>query len=326
MKKVFKVMLGLLCLVVLLVLAGGTYVKFGLPDVGEAPQLTIQASPERIERGKYLANHVTVCMDCHSTRDWSLYAGPMKPETLGAGGERFDQQMGFPGVFYAPNITPAALKTWSDGEIFRAVTTGVNKDGKALFPLMAAHRFGQMDQEDIYAIIAYIKTLKPIENKVPAASLDFPVNFLVNTMPKKAVFTNIPKASDTLLYGGYLINAAGCVDCHSKMDKGSILAGSEFGGGMEFNFPGAMVRSPNITFDVKTGIGSWNKETFVQRFKMFNDPNKVLPKAEGGINTPMPWVMYAGMKTSDLEAIYAYLKNLKPIQNEVVRLEPHPVK
>jgi mono/diheme cytochrome c family protein len=326
MKKVFKVMLGLIGLVLLLVLAGGSYVKFGLPDVGDAPKLTIQANPERIERGKYLANHVTVCMDCHSTRDWNLFTGPMKPENQGAGGERFDQKMGFPGEFYAPNITPAALGKWTDGEIFRAVTAGVNKDGKALFPLMAAHRFGQMDKEDIYAIIAYIRTLKPVEKTVPATSLDFPVNFLVNTMPKKPAFTTIPKESDTLLYGGYLINAAGCVDCHSKMEKGSIVAGSEFGGGMEFNFPGAIVRSPNITFDVKTGIGSWDKTTFVQRFKMLTDPGYQLPKATDGINTPMPWTMYAGMKASDLEAIYSYLKSIKPINNEVVRVEPHVAK
>lgn len=315
-------MLGLLALVVLLVFAGGLYVKFALPNVGEAPQLVITPTAEKIERGRYLANHVTVCMDCHSKRDWTLYAGPMMSEGVGAGGERFDQKMGFPGEFYAPNITPAALKSWTDGEIFRAITSGVNKDGKALFPVMASHRFGQMDKEDIYAIIAYLRTLKPVDHKIPEPKLDFPVNILINTMPKKPAFTTIPKETDSILYGGYVVNAAGCVDCHSKMEKGSIVEGSEFGGGMEFNFPQGIVRTPNITFDKETGIGNWTKAQFVQRFTMYAAETYKAPEALHSMNTPMPWNMYAGMKDTDLEAIYNYLKTVKVIKNQVVRFEP----
>lgn len=315
-------MLGLLGLVVLLVLAGGTYVKLALPDVGEAPQMVIKPTAERLERGKYLANHVTVCMDCHSTRDWSLYAAPMSPKGLGSGGEKFDQEMGFPGAFYAPNITPSAIKSWTDGELFRAITTGVSKDGRALFPLMAAHRFGKMDKEDISAIITYIRSLQPVDHIVPASEPDFPVNFLINTMPQKASFTTIPKESDTIRYGGYLANAAGCVDCHSKMDKGSIVTGTEFGGGMEFKFPEGIVRSPNITADEQTGIGSLTKDAFVQRFKVFVAPGYQSPKVNGGMNTPMPWTMYGGMKETDLAAIYAYLRTVKTLSNQVVRFEP----
>jgi hypothetical protein len=319
--KILKVLLGIICLVVILALAGGTYIKFALPDVGPAPKLTVKVTPERIERGRYLANHVTVCMDCHSTRDWNLYAAPMSTEGIGAGGEKFDQKAGFPGAFYAPNITPAAIKNWTDGELFRAITAGVSKDGSALFPLMASHRFGKMDVEDIYSIMTYIKSLRPIAKEVPKSTADFPVNFLINTMPQKAVFSKIPKETDTVLYGGYLINAAGCVDCHSKMEKGSIVAGSEFGGGMEFKFPNATVRSPNITADANTGIGSWSKDTFVQRFKMYKVAGYQAPKTNGGPNTPMPWTMYAGMKESDLAAIYSYLRTVKKIENQVVRYE-----
>lgn len=318
-----KIFMGLVGLVLLLVLAGGTYVKFALPDVGPAPDLVVKPTPERLERGRYLANHVTVCMDCHSTRDWSLYAGPMSSKNIGAGGEIFDQKMGFPGTFRAPNITPGAIKDWTDGELFRAITSGVSKDGRALFPLMASHRFGQMDREDIYSIISYIRTLPAINNLVPPSVPDFPVNFMINTMPKKAVFGTIPKETDTLKYGGYLVNASGCVDCHSKMDKGAIVAGTEYGGGMEFKFPQGIVRSPNITNDVETGIGSWSKATFVNRFQRYVAPGYQSPKVEGGMNTPMPWTMYGGMKTTDLEAIYAYLKTIKPLKNQVIRFEPN---
>lgn len=62
----------------------------------------------------------------------------------------------------------------------------------------------------------------------------YPLNFIVNTMPKEALPQPKPNENDRLAYGAYLINAAGCMDCHSKTDKGSIIKGSEFGGGMEF--------------------------------------------------------------------------------------------
>src|SRR5665213_1849553 len=74
-------------------------------------------------------------------------------------------------------------------EIFMTITTGVDKYGKALFPVMPYHYYGKMDKEDIYDIIAYIRSLPPIENKTPDRSIDFPMNFIVNTIPTKASFT-----------------------------------------------------------------------------------------------------------------------------------------
>lgn len=323
--KVLKVLLVLFGIVILLVAAAAAYVKIALPDTGKPESITVSRIPERIENGRYLANHVAVCMDCHSSRDWTAFAGPMKEEGIGGGGEVFNQQMGFPGTFYAPNITPYALKDWTDGELFHAITTGVNKDGRALFPVMAAHRFGKMDREDLYDIIAYIRSLEPVQKDVPRSQPDFPVNFIINTMPQKAAFGKKPSAQDTVRYGAYLINAAGCVDCHSKTDKGSVVPGTEFGGGMEFKMPTGIVRAPNITADQRTGIGNWTKDAFVQRFKLYADSNYHAPKVEkGSMNTPMPWSMFAGMKERDLEAIHAYLKSLKPIQNQVVKYTPAP--
>jgi mono/diheme cytochrome c family protein len=312
-----KILAGLL----IVIGAALTYVKTALPDTGPAPDIKIERTVARIERGKYLANNVTVCMDCHSTRDWSRFAGPMAEGGFGAGGEAFTKEMGFPGKFFAPNITPYTLEKWTDGEIFRAVTTGVNKDGKALFPLMAYHRFGQMDKEDMYSIIAYIRELPSVKKDIPASEPEFPVNFIINTMPHEAAFTTIPAETDQIAYGRYLVNATGCVDCHSKTDKGSVVPGTEFGGGMEFSSPNGVLRSPNITMHAETGIGKWTKEAFVGRFKAYADSGYVSPKLQkGDINTPMPWTMYAGMKEKDLEAIFAYLGTVKPIEHEVVRV------
>jgi len=321
--KALKILALFFGIFVLLLFAGGAYMKLALPKSDPPPHLKVDRTPSRIANGRYLANHVTLCMDCHSKRDWALFTGPMAATGIGAGGEQFNKQMGFPGTFYAPNITPAALNSWSDGEIFRAVTAGISKDGRALFPIMASHRFGKMDKDDIYDIIAYIRTLAPVDKHIPLSKPDFPVNFIINTMPQKPAFVKKPSQADTLLYGAYLVNAAGCVECHSQSNKGSVIKGTEFGGGMEFQQPAGIVRAPNITFDPKTGINSWTRDQFVHRFKAYAAADyRPAQISQKQMNTPMPWIMYGGMKDQDIEAIYAFLKNVPPIQNRVVRFSP----
>ncbi|MDQ5929465.1 MAG: hypothetical protein QG594_1244 [Bacteroidota bacterium] len=297
------------------------YIGFALPDVGEAPYLKIDKTEARIKRGEYLANSVSVCMDCHSTRDWSQFSGPLVPGTLGKGGEVFNQKMGFPGAFYAKNITPDGIGEWTDGELLRAIASGVSKTGKALFPVMPHPNYGKMDKEDLISIIAYLRTLKTIKNKVPESRPDFPMNFIIKTIPTAATFSKKPKVTDQIKYGGYLFNATSCTDCHSKQEKGTKIAGMELAGGFEFPLPtGGIVRSANITQDKTTGIGNWTEAMFVKRFKIYAAKTYISPKIENGnFNTVMPWKMYANMKTEDLKAIYAYLKTIEPIKNKVVK-------
>jgi len=323
MNKILKVLIAIIGFVLLLVILASTYLIYFLPNIDPAQTLTVEITEGRIQRGKYLANNVTVCMDCHSTRDWTKFSAPLVGD-LGGGGEVFSRDMGFPGTIYSRNITPYNLKSWTDGEIFRAITTGVDKEGKALFSVMPYHNYGQMDKEDIYSIIAYLRTLDVLETTVPIRELDFPVNVLVNTQPLEAQLTTIPIASDNVAYGGYITNAAGCVHCHSQTDKGSLIKGTEYGGGMEFAQPAGILRGPNITMHKTNGIGSWTKEAFVQRFKHYVDSTYQVQNLEStDWNTPMPWTMYGGMKVSDLEAIYDYLSSLKPKDNLVVKFEPH---
>ncbi len=319
MKKILKY--GLLVVVVLVVIVGLllTYVKVALPNVGEAENLKIDYTQERIDRGRYLANSVAVCMDCHSTRDWSKFSGPLRDGTLGMGGERFDQDMGLPGVFLSKNITPHGISRYTDGELFRVITTGVTKEGRAMFPLMPYKYYGKMDKEDIYSIIAYVRSLQSLSNEVPESVADFPMNFILNTLPEKADLHQKPSPSDQLAYGAYLVNASGCIECHTQVDKGVIIPELAFGGGREFTFPdGSTVRSSNITTDEASGIGSWTEEAFIQRFKMFTDSTYTLPSVtQGDFQTIMPWTMYARMTKEDLSAIYTYLKTVKPLSGKV---------
>jgi len=324
-KKAAKVSLWIVVIVVFAITGLLSYIKLALPNVGLAPEIKVEMTPENIARGEYLANHVSICIDCHSSRDWSKFSGPPIDGTYGMGGELFDQKFQFPGAYYSRNITPFNLKDWTDGEVFRAITTGVNKHGKALFPVMPFSYYGRMDPEDIKCIIAYIRTLPENNNAPPESVSDFPMNFIINTLPHKEVAQKRPDPSDRLAYGAYMTNASGCRECHTQVnDKAELIAGMEFGGGRAFPFPdGSILRAGNITPDEATGIGSWKVEQFLNLFHSRSDSSTLHATLKpGDMNTIMPWTMYGKMKDDDLMAIFVYLKSLPSIKNEVEKFTP----
>lgn len=84
--KILKMLGIVVAFVILLAFAGGLYINIALPDTGATTVVKIEASPVRLERGRYLANHVAACMDCHGTRNWALFSGPPISGSLGKGG------------------------------------------------------------------------------------------------------------------------------------------------------------------------------------------------------------------------------------------------
>ncbi|PSL06202.1 c-type cytochrome [Cecembia rubra] len=321
MKKFLKILAYLASGLIVLIIIAVTYINFALPNVGPASEdLKVEITPEKVEHGKYMAYHVMMCVDCHSVRDFSLFSGPPVPGTETTGGERFDQTMGFPGVFISPNLTPFGIGEWTDGEIFRLITTGVRKDGSPIFPVMPYHSYGLIDPEDVKDVIAYLRTLEPVETAHPKSKPDFPFNLILRTMPKEASFTKKPSPSDQVAYGKYMANASACADCHTRFENGSFV-GEPFAGGRSFELPGGTLTTPNLTPHA-SGLGNWTSEMFVQRFKMYGEhyvPEKVNPN---DFQTIMPWMMYAGMKEADLEAIFAYLQSLPPVENYVEKFKP----
>ncbi|HUU36394.1 MAG TPA: cytochrome c [Vicinamibacterales bacterium] len=323
MKTFLKIGLSLLVIVALAAGAGTAYVYARYPAVPPAESLTIHATPETLARGQYLFEHVSLCVDCHSTRDWSKYGAPVLPGTIGKGGDLYGTNIGLPGDFYARNITPAGLGEWTDGEIVRAVTTGVDRDGEPLFPIMPYPRYGRMAKDDVEAIVAYLRTIPAISNTVPAHTFNFPMQFVTRTIPAPAQFSTRPAPDDTVKYGEYVTNAAACTDCHTPQVQGASVPGMDFAGGMEFPLPaGGYVRSANITADAGTGIGTWTEQQFVDKFTaLAAAPDQVLTAPEDRKNnTVMPWKAYGGMTREDLAAIYAYLRSLPPV---VHRVEKH---
>jgi len=234
MKTLLKIVGGLVGLIILLAITGIVYLSSAFPTVYPAENITIEATPERLERGEYLVNNVSMCLDCHSTGNENLFAFPTIPGTEGKGGKTFKEE-GF--TVHAPNITPAALKDWTDGEIARAITEGIDKDEQALAPMMPYTEYKYLAREDVYAMVAYLRTIPAIENEVPDSELGFPLNLIFPTVPDSATPMALPDTNDAMGTGKYLVRVAGCYFCHTPFVQGELLEGKDFSGGHEFADP-----------------------------------------------------------------------------------------
>lgn len=323
MKNLFKYSVIFFAVILVLLISGYAYINFKYPDVGPAPDIRITSTPEKIERGKYLANSFGACMDCHSKRDFDKLGGPVIPGTEGMGGEDFGEGAGF---IPAKNITSdkeTGLGNWTDGEIFRAVTMGVDKNGNALAPMMPYLYYRNIDAADVESIIAYIRTLPPVKNPVPEHNINFPASLIFKTLPGKPDFKKLPDADNKVATGEYY--SGNCMGCHSPMDKGEFIADKLFSGGVEFPNPkGGVIRSANITPDKETGIGNWTKEQFIQKFRSYTKPEiQNITVHEGEFNTVMPWTFLANATDEDLGSVFDFLMIQKPVYNTVEKFNPN---
>lgn len=236
------------------------------------------------------------------------------------GGEAFDQKLGIPGVVYTRNITPDTLNgigKWTDEEIARAITRGISKNGDTLFPLMPYPHYNGMSKEDVYSIIAYIRTLKPNSNKVPDRKLMIPASLAYPPLQSASLEANVkPDVSDIVKYGSYMWNSSACMDCHTPMEKGQFVMSKMMAGGRKFDLGLFTVTSSNLTPDTATGIGNWTEAMFLDKFKNYRDP-AAYRSNPGKNNSIMPWTLYANMDDFDLKAIYRFLQTLPPVNNKV---------
>lgn len=323
MTKVIRV-LGTAAAVFLLVAAAGLgYLALRKPNSRPAPAEKVEATPERLARGEYLARNVAGCLGCHSDAHFDRFALPVKHGTEGQGGFAFDAKLGVPGVVQAQNITPdpeTGLGRWTDGEVLRALREGVDREGRALFPQMPYPAFRFMSDEDARSVVAWVRTLPPIRNAVAPRRLDFPVNLLIKGVPAPLDGpVSAPPRTDSIAYGKYLVTIAGCAECHTPHDsRGRAIAGRELSGGWEMRGPWGRNVTANITPDKETYLGRASRDEFIGRFQAFASlDGENAPVAPKGRNTVMPWLEFAGMTREDLGSIYDYLKTVRPIPNKV---------
>jgi len=287
--------------------------------------IIVDKSPARVERGKYIFTHVSYCDDCHSEQDFSRLARPVVEQTRGYGKLMADKDM--PGQIYAPNITPdieTGIGTWTDGEKIRAIREGVDKNGRALFPIMPYSYYRYMSDEDVQALVAYLDTMPAIKHQLPLTKVNFPDSMWMKGDPRPVTESiKTPDRSDKLRYGEYLVTISHCEVCHTPHPGLKEDVSLRFAGGRHFITPAGDVFSANITPDKATGIGDWDVERFKKRLKAYLEyETKDGPPVIGPDRfTMMPYQAYAHLADSDIEAIFDYLMTRPPINHKV---EPHP--
>ncbi|CAG0953315.1 Nicotinate dehydrogenase subunit B [Anaerolineales bacterium] len=285
-KWVGSILGGLLSVFVGLVCIAATVglVKAYSPRTAPVPDLKVAGTPQQIERGKHIAD--AFCTSCHS-------ANKELPLTGGVDlGKDFPMPLG---AFVSSNLTPAGpLKDWSDGEIFRALRNGVDPDGRWLF-VMSNFRGRNLSDEDLQALIAYLRSQPAVENETPNPP-DQPgllgltllgVGMLPAGQPPITDAIVAPPRGPTAEYGEYILSYQDCRDCHGE----NLLGGVE---GQLAPF------GPNLKL-----VKGWTQEQFISTLRTGVDPfdHKLDPEK-------MPWKSIGRMDDEELTAMYLYLVDM----------------
>ena len=146
-----------------------------------------------IKRGEYLVTFGG-CNDCHTPGHF--FGRPDLSRFLGGSDVGFE--IPGRGVFFGPNLTPdkqTGLGNWSPDEIVTAMQTGVRPDGRELAPIMPWHAFAKLTPDDANAIVAFIRSLKPVSNQVPGPFRpgEKVSSFMFRIMPPGATAAEAPK-------------------------------------------------------------------------------------------------------------------------------------
>jgi len=264
-----------------------------------------ESSAARVERGAYLTEHLLQCFICHSERDWSQPGAPPIPARKGAGavlsesGER---------RLVAPNITPdtaTGAGTWTDDMLARAIREGIGHDGRGLYWGMWYQSFANLSDEDIAAVVVYLRTLAPVRNALPPTRLPTEelAENLANPKPITAPVTG-PTPGDRRARGRYLIKLADCEGCHTSWY--SPRNPGLFAGGNLIERGSHSAYSSNITPHA-SGNG-YSTDTFIM----------VMRTGKGGSLSPiMPWIVFQGLSDDDLAAIHEALGRVLPVAHYI---------
>lgn len=317
-----KILLSILLLIIILVSAAVVFILVSWDKDFEAPYPDISATSDSaiIERGAYLVYGPGHCAYCH-----------IPPEKIPAvaSGERVPLSGGWemeipPGTFRAPNITPdkeTGIGTYTDAEIARAMRYMVSHNNKFMLPAM---EFTEMSDEDLTAIISFLRSQEAVHNQVPPTEYSFlgkallAFGALKPQGPKKTPPKSV-QIDSTASYGSYIANnLANCLGCHTSRDmKTGAFTGPRYAGGFPMaseydeETKGYMFLTPNITPDPETGIMAlWDEETFIERFQY----GRLQP------GSPMPWEAFAMMNEMELKALYRYLQSLEPQKSNVSKI------
>jgi mono/diheme cytochrome c family protein len=264
-----------------------------------------EVTPERLERGRYFAENLLQCFICHTERDWDQPGAPPIETRKGSGtvlSHRGDRWV------VAPNITPdvdTGAGGWTDDMLARAIREGIGHDGRPLYWGMWYGSFAALSDEDLAAVVVYLRSIPPVRNLLPKTVLP-PEEALENAKEPKPITAPVagPPPGDRLARGRYLINLADCAGCHtswySKRNPGLLAGGNLIERGSRSVF------STNITRHA-SGTGD-TTDTFVT----------VIRTGKGGSLHPiMPWTVFKGLTDDDLAAIHDALGSVQPVAHYI---------
>ena len=276
-----------------------------------------EATPARLERGRYLVETVSGCFACHTTYDSKDPAKSYAAATNKGGGGSMAAD-GAPWLI-APNITPdeeTGAGRWTDDMFARAIREGIGHDGRALFPAMPYQNYRNYSDEDVASMVVYLRSIPSVKNRLPKSEIPFPLSRLINTAPEPLNEPVAePDASTAVKRGEYMIKAADCSGCHTpRGDKGAHIPGMDYAGGNPFDDgKGGAVTPTNLTPDA-SGIPYYDEALFVKAMRTGHVGARSL-------SPRMPWWVYKDMTDEDLKSIFAYLRTVKPVEHRVDNAE-----
>ncbi len=314
MKKFFKYLL--IVLGVIVVVLGGLALYINMSDLPtyDTPKidLKVEVTPQRVERGRKIAN--MLCRNCHQDPVTKKLTGNLMVDLPAEFGE-----------IHSRNITQHPIKgigSWTDGEIAYLLRTGVRKNGKYAPPYMI--KMPHVPDEDIYSVIAFLRSDDPTVQAADVDNIEQKESFLTKMLcrvlfkpfeyPQQKI--PVPDTNNKYEYGKYLSNhLLGCYACHSAdfktMDEHfPEKSGGYFGGGNPMiDYNKRTIYTANITPDKETGIGNWTEEDFVRTMRTGFNPH--------GQPMRYPMLTEADLTDNDLRALYAFIKTVPAIRNQV---------
>jgi mono/diheme cytochrome c family protein len=271
------------------------------------------AGPADVARGKYIFGAAAGC-GCHT-----------EPKGQpNAGGKKFEGPFG---TVYSTNITPdrqTGIGAWTDEQIITAIRLGRRPTGERLLPVHPFTSFNGMAEEDLQALVAFLRTVPPVHRANTPKKIVVPMfeSFFLpvwlatfaarETPPPAAPVAGPPR-------GEYLVRAVGhCGECHTPrsamtmaVDSSRLLAGNSKRTGPEGQ------AAPNITPDPTTGIGDWTEEQIVTYLGTGNRPDGDVAGGLMGGNIQGTLAGYKDMTPADLRAIARYLKSIPAVRNKI---------
>lgn len=284
---------------------------FGLLLLGVATQAHAQADKELVARGQYIFAVAGGCA-CHT-----------EPKgTHNAGARAFPIPLG---TVYSTNLTSdkdTGLGGWTDQQIIDGIVKGLRKDGSRVLPVMPYGAYSGMAQDDLRALVAYLRSLKPVKKVTPDLKSP-PLARSLGTAAWLQAFGTFYTSPATAPKGGiergkYLTDhVAICGDCHTPRNSIGVPNKNLYMAGAGKNIGPLGQSIPNITPDKETGIGDWKRDDIAELLLKGTKPDfdnvqglmeEVIQGAPHG---------YKDMRKEDALAIADYLRSIPAIKNKI---------